>query len=474
MIVSISTNKIVKLWDMQTGGVIRTSDSDKYGAYSVSISPDGTTIALGTHTGVIRLWDVRTWKYRSIQTWQASTITFVKSSPINPRRFLSSLQDGTVHQWDVDGHQVGASYHKGGGPGGLAYTLDGTRFVSCRGMTATVRDSESRAVVNIFSAPDKSDLSQCCFSLDGRFIACMAGRTIYVWDITISGHPLLGHVEHSNLIALIAFPSSLISGSYNQFVKFWESSNFLAGSITTGHMAAPNGSTTIESVDLFAEDGIIVTSDSFGVVKTWDLTTGGTKSSFSTPAMGRRDTHLAGDTLIIVWTQEGRCHIWDVYKGQLLRRFNSSLSYLRDPKVSGDGSKIFGLAGGHIQAVSMQTGEDVGCVRFQSEEGYNLFVRGSKVGIDNRYDGGWDFGSRAVFSFGEFPDRPRLELVDWPIGPKVDPCWIKDTIAKRQVFRLPERYTKSGTEVPWDGRYLLVLPGPAAEVVVMDFDPVCP
>ena len=96
------------------------------------------------------------------------------------------------------------------------------------------------------------------------------------------------------------------------------------------------------------------------------------------------------------------------------------------------------------------------------------------MGIDHRYNKGWDFGGRKVSSFRKFPDRPRLELVDWPIGPRVNPCRIEDTVTERQVFRLPERYTKSGTEVAWDGRYLLVVPRPAGEVVVMDFYPVWP
>ena len=338
-----------------------------------------------------------------------------------------------------------------------------------------VRDSESGVVVVELDAPDGNQLSRCCISPDGRLVAATADTIIYVWDITIPGSRLVGQVEHSDSITFIAFPSSLVSGSYDQSLKFWQSSGFLAGSLTTDHIAGPHGSTTIESVNLFAEDGIIVTSDSSGVVKTWDLATGTHKSSFSTPAEGKRATRLAGDTLIIVGWTGGECHTWDVYKGHLLRTFLSSLSDLWSLKISGDGSKIFGFDGNHIQAVSMQTGEDAGSSsRFGSTEGYSFFVRGSMVGIDNRHNRGWDFGGSEVSEFGEFPNRPRFDLVDWPIGRKVTPCWIEDRVTKNRVFRLPERYTKYGTEVEWDGRYLLVLTRPAGEVTVVDFGPVCP
>ena len=467
------SNANVNLWDVQTGGVIKTFGRDT-SITSACISPDGTAIALGTEDGAIRFWDIQTGKSRSIETHQDSEVTYITFSPIDSRRFLSSSGYGTVRQCDIDGHQIGASCGQAGGPAGLAYTLDGTRFVSCGGRDATVWDSESGAVVVKLDAPDENRLKQCCISPDGRFVACKADTITYIWDITTCEPRLVGQVEHSDSITFIAFPSSLVSGSYDRSMKFWQTSSFLAGSLTTGPVARPHGTTTIESINLFAEDGIIVTSDSSGVVKTWDLVTGTPKSSFSTPAKGKRATHLAGDNLTIVWSTGGECSTWDVYKGQLLRRFNSPFSDLWDLKISGDGSRIFGLDSNHIRAVFMQTGGDAGSLMLRGTEGYSFFVRGSLVGIDNRRDRGWDFGGPKVSEFGEFPDRPRFDLVDWPIGRKVTPCWIEDTVTKRQVFRLPERCTKYRTQVEWDGRYLLVKTRTAGEVTVMDFDPVCP
>ena len=473
MLLSRSQDHVLNLWDVQTGGVIRT-----FGPYasvhSASISPDGTTIALGAPDGVIRLWDVRTWKCRSIEMFRGSGTKTIEFSPIDPRRLLSSSQSGIVYQWDADGHQIGAFYCDAGRLDGHSYTLDGTRFVSWGLNHVTVRDSESGAVTTKFSVPSRSRVSQCCFSPDGRLVACAATNTIYIWDITTPGPRLVGHIGHYSFITFIAFSPFLISGSRDQAVKFWQSSNFLAESMTTGHNPAASGPTTIKSVKVFAEDSIIVTSDSSGTVKTWDLTTGGPKSSFRTPATGRRDTHLEGDTLVIAWLRGKELHIWDVYKRRLLRKFNTPLDLPLDLKISGDGSKIFGLIGGHIKAVSMQTGEGMGSAKLGHEATISFFVDGCRVGINNRRDRGWDFGGPKVSDFREFPDRPRLDLVDWPIAGLARPCWIEDTETKRRIFRLPEKYTRSATQVEWDGRCLLVLPHSTEGVVVMDFDPVCP
>jgi WD40 repeat protein len=238
---------------------------------------------------------------------------------------------------------------------------------------------------------------------------------------------------------------------------------------------ALHGSTPIVSAKLFVEDGTIVTSDESGIVKTWDLATGTCKKTFSNPAEGEHDTHLAGDTLIMVWwtDQEMEYHVWDVGKGKLLQKVRGSLSDLVDLKVSGDGSKVFGLGMDYIEAVSVETGEDAGRAKLNLGEGSTFFVHGSQVGIDDERGKGWDFGGPEVSDLMEFPDRPRFDLIDWSTGRGIKARWIEDTVTKRLVFRLPERYLKSDSEVEWDGRYLLVW-SRSGDVLIIDFRSVFP
>ena len=478
LLLSRSYGEAVKLWDVQTGGVIRTFSDNTSVVLAASISPDGTTVALGTNDGTIRLWDVRTGQCHSIETGQDNLVKLIRFSPADSRRLISSSFDGTIQQWDVGGHQIGPSYQEGG-LRDLAYASDGARFVSCAGWVATVRDSESAAVVIQLDVPDRTLLRRCCFSPEGTFVACATADTIYVWDVVISGARLVGRLTgHSNHITSIAFPSSLISASQDPSIKFWQSSSFLADSKTTDHMATLHGSTPIKSVNLFSKDATVVTTDEFGTVKTWDLMTGRCKSSCSTPAKGERDTHLAGGTLILVWWayKEERYHIWDVSKGQLLRKVCSSCGGVRDVKISGDGSRIFGLCANYIEALHTQTGEVAGRVATTTSQMYRLFVRGSKVGVHNPCRRGWDFGGLEVSEFGEFPNPPRLDLIDWSTGrdgtaPSAERVmrWIGDTVTGRPVFHLPERYIKPDTEIIWDGRYLLIW-SRSGEVVIMDFE----
>ena len=473
LLVSRSDDYTINLWDVKTGGSIRTLIGSGPLYQDLSISPDSTTIALETD-GTISLLDVRTERRSSIGNHQSGQVMAISFSPVDSRRLLSTYFDGTIRLWSVDGSQIWARRDKAGWVDSLAFTPDGTRFISREGMEgAVVRDSESGSVVVRLGVPGDTPLLQCCFSPDGRFVACSSGSTIHVWDIANRQVLPVQHLAgHANSILFLAFSPSLVSGSIDGSVKFWESGSFLAESGRADSMAALDGSSSIESVNLFIKQGTIVTSDASGTVKTWDLATGRRKSSFWTPANGLRDTHLAGDTLILVWdTGYRECYIWDVYKGEQLQSFKST-PFATDLKISGDGSKIFVLGLDGISAVSMQTGRRLGSVKF-GDGSDGLVVRGSRVGTGKPHGWGWDFGGPKVSAFGQFPDGPRLELADRNTGfGDSRPRWIEDAVTKRGVFRLPERYMKY-RRIDWDGRYLLICTGTDVAVVI-DFDCVCP
>ena len=59
-LVSGSNDKTIILWDVQTGGVVKTFYGHTDCVYSVSISADCTTIASGSKDKTIRLWNIQT------------------------------------------------------------------------------------------------------------------------------------------------------------------------------------------------------------------------------------------------------------------------------------------------------------------------------------------------------------------------------------------------------------------------------
>ena len=86
-LVSGSNNRTTKLWNIQTGGVVRTFKGHTVPVNSVSISPDCTTLASGSY-GTISLWKIQTGECHSIiqqEGWVGSIHFF----PLDPQHFIS-------------------------------------------------------------------------------------------------------------------------------------------------------------------------------------------------------------------------------------------------------------------------------------------------------------------------------------------------------------------------------------------------
>jgi len=142
------------------------------------------------------------------------------------------------------------------------------------------------------------DTSYCCFSPDGRLVAVTVRHTAYIWDITGSEpHLVETLIGHANFITSLVFssPSSLISASYDQSVKFWKIGTPSTDPVETDLKSTPLTSTPIKSITLQAKDGIAISSDSDGEVRIWDISTGIFKAFFQTPA---KDSYYRGARLI--------------------------------------------------------------------------------------------------------------------------------------------------------------------------------
>ena len=470
LLVSGSYDKTVNIWDIQTGWTIKTLHGHTDLVYSVSISQNCTMIASGSADKTIRLWDVQTGECCHVIDGHNDSVNSVSFSPMNSQLLISASYDNTVWQWDIDGHQIGSTYEGCH----VAFSSDGTYFISWGGPIATVWDLYSEEVVAKLQSSD-GDFQCCCFSPDGKTVAGTAYQTIYIWDITSLAPCLIEtFAGHTGYITSLSFSSSLISSSGDQSIKFWQAGISSTDLVATDSEPIPFTSAGIKSVSLQATDEIAISSDQDGVVKTWDISTGLCKASFQTPAKGNtyRDSQLIEDRLTFVWFEDGKVHIWDMEKGESLQTLDTQPTHwCTDLRISGDGSKVFLLYGKSIQAWSIWTGEVVGRVVLESYPLHNsLVVEGSRVWVflENFQIQGWDFGfpGPTPIPLPNTPlDRPYLCFVGTE-SQDTSPSRIEDTVTKKKIFQLLGRYAKPWV-AQWDGRYLIA-GYESGEVLIID------
>ena len=471
-LVSGSSDSTVKLWDVQTGGVVKTFYGDGERFLSVSISADCTRIASGSDQDKIHLWDIQTGECH----WtidQQEAVRHVSFSHTDPQHIIS-ISGNEVWQWDANGHQIPPTYSGSY----ITFSLDHTQFALCNGNIITVQNSDSRAILAEFTMSDET--KHCCFSPDGQLVGAAVDTTAYVWDITSPDpHLVETFVGHTYQITSLAFssPSSLISASSDKSIKFWQIGVLLTGPIAADSRPTPLISQPIMSVSLQAKAGIAISSYSDGVVKTWDLSTGLCKASFQTPATNHpwRDVQLIDSKLIIAWYKDKKISIWDANAGKLLQTVDAPLPGLHGFRISGDGSKIFCLVGESIQAWSLCTGEPVGEIDVESEQKLYLdplCMDNSRVWIqfEDSSAQGWDLGnsgSSPLLLSNTSTERPLLDFIGGASWQTVGPSWIKNTATGKKILQLSGIYAKS-REVQWDGKYLVAGYG-SGEVLILDF-----
>ena len=467
-LVSGGYDKTVKLWDTQTGGLISTLLGHSSSVSSVSISSDLAVIASGSWDGIVRLWDARTGLCFHAAQVHNRRVTAVSFSPAHPRNFISASEDGTMKRWDTDGRQFGPAYDGYQ----VSFSSEGARFVSCRREVVTIWDSDTGTIVAEARMAGARFLC-CCFSPDGRLVAGAAGRTVYVWDITSTDPRLVDtFIGHTDKIISLAFSSSLISASEDGSVKFWQIGASSADPVATDRKSTSSAS--IEFVGLEAKDSLAISSDSAGVVKTWDISTGVCKAEVRTPLghSRQRDTRLIDNRLVSVWCANSGIRIWDIERGEL-QTVEAPEHDVKGLRISGDGSKVFCLARQTVRAWSLWTGEDVGKVEVG---GWlwpdSLTVDGSRVWVhfDDLPSQGWDFGTQGsppISLSNMTPNGNRLNFRHFDGGFPSRPSRVEDTVTGKEVFRLHGKYA-SPARVQWDGRYL-VAGYNAGEVLILDF-----
>ena len=466
-LVSGSRDSSIKLWDMQTGGVVKTFHGHTAWVFSVAISADSTMIASGSYDTTICLWNIQTEECHHIIQQQEGVVC-VEFSPTVPQHLVSVSNSG-IRCWDINGHQTNPT-HNGSC---IAYSLDGTKFVSCQGENIMVHNFDSGAIIAKFLVTN-SRIYYCCFSPDGKLIAVAGGYTIYIWN-TDSSHtqPIKTLVGHTLDVDCFAFssPSSLISLSMDGSVKFWQIGTLEKDQVVTDLESIPFTSAQVMSITLQPEDGIAISSDREGVVRTWDISTGLCKASFQTPAEDPEysDARLINNTLIFVWymKKDQKIQIWDVEKGEL-QMVVAPKGYVADVRISGDGSSVFCLYFGLVQAWSIQTGDIMGEVRFRSSTlERTLTVHGSRVWIHApgpRFQG-WDF---------RIPGSSPVELSNTPmLYPNHTKMWdfesrIKDAISGKLVLQLAGRFAQP-VNSQWDGQHL-VAGYRSGEVLILNFN----
>ena len=260
----------LRLWDIETGNIIRVCEGHSAEVWAVSFSPDGKWIVSGSYDRTIRLWNTATGE--SIREPQAhgDTVAGVAFSP-DGKLLASACYDGAVRLWDVANWQEIQVCRGHSNPfETVAFSRDRKIIASASGNDLALFDTASGQEIRACKGHTKA-IRAAAFSEDGKSVAAGSGDgTVRVWDAA-TGQQLATFEGHSSSISSVAFSpdgNMLAAGSTEDTARLWNTQ-------TGEQLAVCEGHSDSVSAVAFRPDGKVLASGSADkTVRLWDAPSG--------------------------------------------------------------------------------------------------------------------------------------------------------------------------------------------------------
>jgi WD40 repeat protein/serine/threonine protein kinase len=220
----------LRVWNLQTGKELFSVPDLLGNVQSMSFSPDGTRIAMGSGppgpsrpgqvSGVIRIFDTRTGDEVRTIKGHSGFVQCVVYHPDGNRLASAGGQETKI--WDTES---GKELLSSPGGGQLAFSWDGNQLASAGGGRARVLDVSTGQLIRSLYKGQGGIMGNVAFSPDGRRLAAASDvKTVKIWDVA-EGHETLtikGHELNVGYLSFSADGHRLAAASYDGVVKIYD------------------------------------------------------------------------------------------------------------------------------------------------------------------------------------------------------------------------------------------------------------
>lgn len=237
---------------------------------AVAFSPDGKHLAVGIHTGTVRLWDVANRQPVALFRGHTEPIRGVAFSPDG--RLLAACTGEKSRIWEItSGWELAVLRRHSACMDTVAFAPDGRTLVSVSEKSAPKLWDVAAAKERITLQGDSGGGS-VAYHPEGTLVAWTKGDSDddlhYIGEIRLSdpqtAESLRGHSSRITAIAFTPDGKSLASASWDHTVKLWDVVTGQERATLRGHQDEVN------AVAFSADGRLLVSAANDGTVRFWE------------------------------------------------------------------------------------------------------------------------------------------------------------------------------------------------------------
>ena len=298
----------------------------------IAVAPDGTRIVTGSSDKTVRVWDLHTGEAVFVLDGHSDNVKSVAVTPDSSKVVSSSPIDG-IRVWDLStGKEVLAVTSRG--ILSMVVTIDGRNIVTC-----------SRDVLCVWDLVTGKQERQwpCCVSYphqlavtpDGCHVVTCYEKDAHLWNLSTEAEVMVFHADWLYSVAVTPDGCHVVAGSSGT-VHVW--------SISTGkEVMTLQGHTGPVWAVAVTPDGchVVSCSDNFDdrTVRVWNLTTGKETSGFEAHRSSVTSVAMTPDGSIISCSEK-RIHMWNASTGRQTQVFEGHFFGENTAAVTADGSHM--------------------------------------------------------------------------------------------------------------------------------------
>jgi WD40 repeat protein len=337
-----SDDRLLKMWEADSGELQHTMPGHAKSVWSVAWSPDGTRLVSGSSDNTVKIWEVPGNQEPNVLKGHTEKINCVAWSP-SGEYLASASEDHTVKIWEsASGSQFYTLTDHTWSVWSVAWSPDGNFLASGSGdNTIKVWEINSGKLLHTLQS-HTDEVKGVAWSPDGqRLASASADKTVTIWEVA-KGKLLRTFRGHKGTVMSVSWSPDgkrLASGSKDDTVRVWE----VAGGKLIHTLQSHTDSVRCVS---WSPDGKQLASGSgeheeSGEVKTWEAASGqllytlqGHKHHVYSVAWSPDGKRLASGS------RDNTVKIWEAAGGQELLSIKAHNERVQNVAWSPDGLRL--------------------------------------------------------------------------------------------------------------------------------------